>query len=75
MDAAIIIAMVLIGVTINFAQSHRSQVAAMKLRDQVSPTATVLREDEWRELPRKEVVPGDIVRLSAGDLFLQAAAC
>ncbi len=67
-DATIIIAMVLIGVVINFAQSHRSQVAAMKLRDQVSPTATVLRDGEWRELPRREVVPGDIVRLSAGDL-------
>ncbi len=67
-DATIIIAMVLIGVIVNFAQSHRSQVAAMKLRDQVSPTASVLRDGEWRELSRKEVVLGDVIRLSAGDL-------
>jgi P-type Mg2+ transporter len=67
-DASLIISIVLIGVTINFVQSHRSQKAAEKLREQVSPTATVLRDGQWRELPRREVVPGDIIQLSAGDL-------
>ena len=67
-DASLIITIVLIGVTINFAQSHRSQKAAEKLREQVSPTATVLRDDAWCEIPRRQVVPGDVIRLSAGDL-------
>lgn len=67
-DASLIISIVLIGVTINFVQSHRSQKAAEKLREQVSPTATVLRDGAWLELPRREVVPGDIIQLSAGDL-------
>lgn len=67
-DASLIISIVLIGVTVNFAQSHRSQKAAEKLREQVSPTATVCRDGRWQELPRRAVVPGDVVQLSAGDL-------
>ena len=68
LDACLIVSIVLIGVTISFVQSHRSQRAAEKLREQVSPTATVLRDGLWGELPRAEVVPGDIIQLSAGDL-------
>jgi Mg2+-importing ATPase len=67
-DATLIISIVLIGMTINFWQSHRSRIAAEKLRELVSPTATVLRDGTWRELRRREVAPGDIIRLSAGDL-------
>src|SRR4051794_9263323 len=57
-DACLIVAIVLIGVTISFVQSHKSQRAAEKLREQVSPTATVLHDGLWTELLRSEVVPG-----------------
>lgn len=67
-DAALIIVIVLIGVVVNFVHSHRSRRAADRLRAQVTPTATVLRDGVWREIPRQEVVPGDILQLSAGDL-------
>jgi P-type Mg2+ transporter len=67
-DAALIAGMVLFSVTINIVQTWRSQKAAERLRDYVAPTATVLRDGDWAERPRREVVPGDIVRLSAGDL-------
>jgi P-type Mg2+ transporter len=67
-DACLIVGIVLIGVTISFVQSHKSQRAAERLREQVSPTATVLRDGLWTELLRREVVPGDIIQLSAGDL-------
>jgi Mg2+-importing ATPase len=67
-DAAIIAAMVLLSVAVNFFQSYRSQRAIIRLRDQVAPSATVLRNGVWTELPRRDVVPGDVVRLSAGDL-------
>jgi Mg2+-importing ATPase len=67
-DAAIIVTMVLIGVGMNFSQSHRSQAAAAKLREQATPSASALRDGEWCDIPRSSVVPGDIVRLSAGDL-------
>ena len=65
--AAIIVAMVLLSIALNFVLAFRSQRAAERLRDEVAPTATGLRDGAWRELPRRELVPGDIVRLSAGD--------
>jgi P-type Mg2+ transporter len=68
-DALIIIVMVLLGVAINFIQTYRSQQAINRLRADVSPTATVLRDGAWQELDRRKVVPDDIVRVSAGDLI------
>ena len=67
-DAGIIGVIVLLSGAIDLSQTYRSQRAIDQLRDQVAPTATVLRGGEWRELPRRDVVPGDIIRLSAGDL-------
>lgn len=67
-DASIIVVMVLVGIAINFYQTYRSQLAIERLRSQVAPTATVLRNGEWQEIERRKVVPGDTIRLSAGDL-------
>ena len=67
-DSIIIIAMVLIGVAINFYQTYRSHIAIEKLRARVAPTATVLRDGQWQEIHRHDLVPDDVIRLSAGDL-------
>ena len=67
-DSTIIIGLVLLGVFINFVQTYRSQLAIKRLREHVSLSATVLRDGEWREIRRHEVVPDDLVRLCAGDL-------
>jgi P-type Mg2+ transporter len=67
-DAGIIIAIVLLSVVIDFGQTYRSTRAIEQLQRRVAPTATVLRDGQWREIQRTDVVPGDIVRLSAGDL-------
>ena len=67
-DAAIIGIIVLLSTAIDLIQTYRSQGAVEKLRAQVAPTATVLRDGEWKEIRRRDVVPDDIVRLSAGDL-------
>jgi Mg2+-importing ATPase len=68
LDASIIATLVLLSVVLNFTQAYRSQQAADRLRAQVTPTATVLRDGTWSELPRRMLVPGDVIRLSAGDL-------
>jgi P-type Mg2+ transporter len=68
LNAAIIATMVLLSVALNFFQAYRSQRAADRLRATVTPTATVQRDGAWQELPRRELVPGDIIRLTAGDL-------
>ncbi len=67
-NAMIIIVMVTLSLLINFLQTYHSQRAVEALRQQVAPTATVLRDGVWGELARRAVVPGDIIRLGPGDL-------
>jgi Mg2+-importing ATPase len=67
-NAAIISAMVVLSAALSFWQTYRSERAVRRLQARVAPTATVLRDGAWRDIPRSEVVPGDLVRLSAGDL-------
>jgi P-type Mg2+ transporter len=67
-DSSIIATMVLLSVAINFIQMYRSQRAVEQLRANVALTSTVLRDGAWVELPRHELVPGDMIRLIAGDL-------
>jgi Mg2+-importing ATPase len=61
-------AIVLSSAGINAWQTLRSDRAVRALQAKIAPLAAVLRDGAWRELPRGEVVPGDVVRLSAGDL-------
>ena len=68
-DAGIICAIVLLSAGIDFSQTYRSQKAVDRLQNQVAPTATVLRDRTWTEIRRRDVVPGDLVRLSAGDMI------
>jgi Mg2+-importing ATPase len=67
-EAALIAGIVLLSSGINVWQTFRSQRAVARLQAGVAPTATVLRDGVWHELHRHEVVVGDVVRLSAGDL-------
>ena len=67
-NAAIIAIMVVLSVAINFIQAYRSQRSADRLRAQVAPTCTVLRDGAWQSMPRRNLVPGDVIRLAAGDL-------
>lgn len=64
----IVLGIVLMSVVIEFVQTRRSQHAADALKTQVAQSATVRRDGQFVELPRRLVVPGDVVRLSAGDL-------
>ena len=60
--------MVLLGVSLRFVQESRADAAAEKLKAMIHLTATVVRLGQERELPLREIVPGDVVRLSAGDM-------
>jgi len=67
--AAVVMAlMVVLGVALRFVQESRADTAAAKLRAMISVTATVIREGKTREIPLAELVPGDLVKLSAGDM-------
>ncbi len=75
--AAIVIgAMVVLAIGTAFLQEHRSNEAAARLRAMVHNTASVRRrrrdpapEDPFDEIPMERLVPGDVVRLSAGDMI------
>jgi Mg2+-importing ATPase len=64
----VIFIMVLLGMVLRYIQESRADNAAEKLKEMVSTTATVMRDGKRQEIPLKELVPGDIVLLSAGDM-------
>jgi P-type Mg2+ transporter len=67
---AVITIMVLLSVMLRFVQEFRSNQAAEKLKSMVKTTATVLRNNgEKEEIDIKQIVPGDIIQLSAGDMI------
>ncbi|HEY7418857.1 MAG TPA: HAD-IC family P-type ATPase, partial [Ktedonobacteraceae bacterium] len=67
-NAAIIVTIVLLSIIMNFVQTYQSQRVVEKLRAGVAPTASALRDEQWKTLLRRELVPGDIIQLAAGDL-------
>lgn len=74
-SALIILGMVLLSISLGLLQERKSGKAAEKLRAMVHTTATVLRpqkdtsESANEEVPIEELVPGDLVHLSAGDMI------
>src|SRR5271154_3874148 len=62
-------AMVLLSVTLRFLQEARADAGAAKLRAMIHVTATVIRDGQAKEMPLRELVPGDIINLSAGDMI------
>lgn len=65
----IIVVLVLISGGIRFVQELRSDRAASNLSRLIVNTATVIREGSEKELPIDELVVGDIIKLSAGDMI------
>ena len=65
----LMVMMVVLGVSLRFIQETKADNAAAKLKAMIKVTATVLRDGQAREIPLKELVPGDIVKLSAGDMI------
>ena len=60
--------MLLVSGGMKFIQEARSGNAAEALKDLVSNTCCALRDGERLEIPFDELVPGDVIRLSAGDM-------
>lgn len=65
---AIIVAIVLLSVVLDVVQQRRAENAVDALRRSVGLKATVVRDGTEAELPVERLVPGDVVRLSAGDI-------
>ena len=72
--AVVIASMVVLAIITAFIQEHKSNEAAAKLRAMVHTTASVRRtpndaKNPFSEIPIEQLVPGDLVRLSAGDII------
>ncbi len=66
-DSGVIFGVVIINAIVGFVQEGRAEQALDAIRSMLSPTATVLRAGRKRSLPAADIVPGDIVLLTAGD--------
>jgi Ca2+-transporting ATPase len=66
-EAVAISVIVLFAVILGFIQEYRAERAIEALRKMAAPTAAVLRYGEELNIPARELVPGDIILLRAGD--------
>jgi Mg2+-importing ATPase len=67
-DAAIIFSIVLLSVLLDVYQESKAEKSVEMLKKRVVTTATVLRDGVKTEVKLSEIVSGDIVYLSAGDM-------
>jgi Mg2+-importing ATPase len=67
--ATVMVLMIILGVALRFVQESRANTAAEALRAMIKVTATVQRSGTRREVPLREIVPGDIIVLTAGDMI------
>lgn len=68
-SAVLVISMAIMSVFLSFIQEYRANKGAERLSEMVSATATICRDGKSREVKIKEIVPGDIVDLFAGDMI------
>jgi len=66
-EAVAIGVIVLFAVLLGFVQEYRAERAIDALLKMAAPTATAIRDGEEVELPASELVPGDVILISAGD--------
>ena len=68
-DALVILVIVLLNAFLGFWQEFRAEKALAALKSLSAPSVRVLREARVREIPARELVPGDIVLIEAGNLI------
>jgi len=67
--AWLMVLMVILGLALRFIQESKADSAAAKLKAMIKVTATVSRDGQPAEIPLQRLVPGDIVKLCAGDMI------
>jgi Ca2+-transporting ATPase len=67
LDAGIILAIIVFCALLGFVQEYRAERALDALKKMLTPTITALRGGREEEIPSKELVPGDVIVLEAGD--------
>ena len=68
-DLAIVGGLLVLNAVLGFAQERRAAGVMETLRRRLQVSARVLRDANWQVVPARELVPGDIVRVRAGDII------
>jgi Ca2+-transporting ATPase len=66
-DAIAILVIVILNGLLGYLQESKAQQALLALRDMAQPLVLVRRDGEWQRLPSEQLVPGDVIRMEAGD--------
>jgi Mg2+-importing ATPase len=66
---SVMVGMIVLAVMLRLIQETKADNAAAKLKAMIKVTATALRDGQPKEIPLKDLVPGDMVKLSAGDMI------
>jgi H+-transporting ATPase len=67
-DFGIIFVLLMVNAVVGFWQERKAGNAIELLKQKLAPKARVLRDGKWREIPARELVPGDVVRVRLGDI-------
>jgi H+-transporting ATPase len=67
-DLAIIAALLMVNAVVGFWQENKASNEIELLKKKLALTAKVLRDGRWAEIPARELVPGDLVRLRLGNI-------
>ncbi|WP_071459391.1 calcium-translocating P-type ATPase, SERCA-type [Bacillus massilinigeriensis] len=66
-DAVAIITIVIVNGFLGFFQERKAEKSLDALKELSAPQVTILRNGKWEKAPSKNVVPGDVIRFTAGD--------
>lgn len=72
-DVAVAAALLVINAVLSYAQEQRASAAVAALRHRLAVNSRVLRDGTWQQVPARELVEGDVIRLRPGD-FVPADA-
>jgi H+-transporting ATPase len=67
-DMGVILALLVVNAVVGFREEYQADSAIAALKEKLALKARVKRDGEWENIPARELVPGDLVRLRIGDI-------
>lgn len=66
-DVFAIMAIVILNALLGFFQEYKAEKSLLALREMINPSSKVIRDGKQQTVPSKEIVPGDLILIEAGD--------
>ena len=68
-DLGVILFLLILNAVVGFREEYQAGNAIAALKEKLAVQARVKRDGEWMQIPARELVPGDIIRLRIGDII------